>query len=106
MRSRMEPHLAPAAPVSSSDVLDEVPNFESIYRVPLSHTLVAVRSRTQGGPTTSVFWEHDEYDAFGHLIACYKSFQQVTATGKQRSGWQKFDREGQLLAESEILWQS
>src|SRR5829696_2430049 len=106
MRSRMEPHLAPAARVSLSDLFDEVPNFEAIYRIPLSHTLVAVRSRTQGGPTTTVFWEHDEYDASGRLIACYKSFHLVTAVGEQRSGWQKFGREGQLLAENETLRES
>jgi hypothetical protein len=67
---------------------------------------VAVRSRSQGGPTTSVFWEHDEYDASGRLIACYKSFHLATGAGEQRSGWQKFDREGQLLVENGILRQS
>ena len=106
MRSRTEPHLAPAAPVSLSHLLDEVPNFEAIYRIPLSHALVAVRSRTQGGPITTVFWEHDELDASGRLVDRYKSFHLVTAAGEKRTGWQKFDREGQLLAENKILQQS
>ncbi|MBD2751105.1 hypothetical protein IC232_31220 [Microvirga sp. BT688] len=106
MRTRITPDRARATPVSSSDLLDDVPNFEAIYRIPLSHTLVAVRSRTHGGATTTVFWEHDEYDASRCLIACYKSFHLMTAAGEQSSGWQKFDREGQLLAENEILRQS
>jgi hypothetical protein len=97
----MESEPAQAASVRSSDLLNEVPNFEAIYRIPLSHNLVAVRSRTQGGSATTVFWEHDEYDASGRLVARYKSFQLVTATGEERSGWQKFDPNGQLLAERE-----
>ncbi len=102
----MAPDLASTVPVSVNDLLDEVPNFEAMYRIPLSHSLVAVRSRTLGGSTTTVFWEHEEYDTSGRLIACYKSFHLMTAAGEQRSGWQKFDQEGQLLAENVILRQS
>lgn len=105
MRSGIESDLALTAPVSLSDLLDAVPNFEAVYRIPQTHTLVAVRSRTQGGLTTTVCWEHDEYDASGRLVACYRSFHLVTAAGEQRSGWQKFDREGQLLSERKILRQ-
>ena len=51
--------------------------------------------------TTTVVWEHDEYDASGRLVARYKSYEQVSATGEMRCRCQKFDAEGQVIGESQ-----
>jgi hypothetical protein len=53
--------------------------------------------------TTTIIWEHDEYDASSQLVARYKSYEHVSATGEKRCGWQKFDAEGQLISESPKL---
>jgi hypothetical protein len=51
--------------------------------------------------TTTVVWEHDEYDASGQLVARYKSYEQVSPAGEMRCGWQKFDAEGQVIGASQ-----
>jgi len=97
----MKPDASKAAMVSLSDLSSQEHNFEAVFQVPSSHRLVAVRSRTQGGMTTTVVWEHDEYDATGRLVARYKSYEQVSAMGEMRCGWQKFDPKGQVIGESQ-----
>lgn len=96
----MKPDASNAAMVSLSDLSSQEHNFEAVFQVPSSHRLVAVRSRTQGGMTTTVVWEHEEYDASGQLVARYRSYEQVSAIGEVRCGWQKFDAEGQVIGES------
>jgi hypothetical protein len=44
-----------------------------------------------------VSWEHEQYDAQGHLVARYISFDEVDARGQHSSGWEKYGAEGQLL---------
>ena len=46
-------------------------------------------------------WKHDEYNASGRVVARYKSYEQVSATGEMRCGWQKFDAEGQVICEGQ-----
>ena len=96
----MKPDASDAATVNLSDLSSQERNFEVVFQVQSSHHLVAVRSRTQGGMTTTVVWEHEEYDVSGQLIARYKSYEQVSAAGEVRCGWQKFDAEGQVISES------
>ena len=97
----MKPAASKTAMVSLSDLSSQEHNFEAVFQVPSSHHLVAVRSRTQGGMTTTVVWEHDEYDASGQLVARYKSYEQVSPAGEMRCGWQKFDAEGQVIGASQ-----
>lgn len=82
----MKPDASEAAMAGLSDLSSQEHNFEAVFQVPSSHRLVAVRSRTQGGMTTTVVWEHDEYDDSGQLVARYKSYEQVSATGEIRGG--------------------
>ena len=99
MRSHTEPDPTLVLSSSLATSLREEHNFEASFGIPPAHRLVAVRSRSQGGPTPSVCWEHDEYDASGRLIARYKSFEQVTAAGDRHSGWRKFNSADQLVSE-------
>lgn len=100
MNSRMEPSTSLNRLDGSSHLLREVTNFEAVFHVPPSHYLVVVRSRRQAGAVAANFWEHDEYDAIGQLVARYKCFQKVNAEGKRQSGWQKFSRDGELICEA------
>jgi hypothetical protein len=95
----MKPDMPRSAAFSLNELSSKEHNFEAVFQVSPSHHLVAVRSRNQGGATTKVTWEHDEYDASGRLVAHYKSFEQVNADGKRHCGWQKFDVKWQLLDE-------
>jgi hypothetical protein len=95
----MNPDAPQTTSLGLSGLLSREHNFEAVFRVAPSHHLVAVRSRTQGGATTSILWEHEEYDTSGRLVARYKSFEHVNAAGESRCGWQKFDTAGQLLDE-------
>ncbi len=83
-----------AASSGLSDLSSKAHNFEAVFRIPSSHYLVVVRSRTRGGETTTVVWEHDEYDDSGQLIARYKSHEHVNAAGERRCGWEKLDVQG------------
>jgi hypothetical protein len=78
-------------------------NFETIFRVPPSHRLVAVRSRSRAGIIAGTFWDHEEYDAGGRLVARYESFEEHHPRGEaRRSGWRKYDIVGRLVAEGEL----
>ena len=81
----------------------EVPRFEVIFQVPATHRLLAVRSRSRGGLIRGVYWEHEEYDAGGRLVARYESFEEISATGERQSGWSKFDCAGQLVSKGTDL---
>jgi hypothetical protein len=95
-----QPHIAPDK--SHTSLRDEH-NFEATFDVPATHRLVLVRSRSQGCPLTAIFWEHDEYDALGRLVARYRSFEQMTPAGETRRGWRKFDSYGHIVSEDDDL---
>ena len=82
--------------------LEPVPNFEVLFRVPPQHRLVHVRSRSRGGPIGGTFWEHEEYDAGGSLIARFKSFEETDPTGLRVSGWHRRDATGLLLEAGDL----
>ena len=54
-------------------------------------------------PFSAVFWEHDEYDSQGRLLAHYFSFEQVNDLGERQTGWRKFDSHGHLVSEDDDL---
>jgi len=78
-------------------------NFEAIFQIPAAHQLVLVRSRSQGCPVSAVFWEHDEYDSEGRLVARYFSFEQISDSGERQRGWRRFDGQGHLMSEDNDL---
>jgi hypothetical protein len=78
-------------------------NFEAFFRIPPTHRLLVVRSSSRGGLVSAVYWEHEEYDTTGRLIARYKSFEEVSPAGAQRCGWCKYDGNGRLVAEADFL---
>jgi hypothetical protein len=81
----------------------EVDNFEAIFRIPPTHRFLVVRSRSRGGLFSAVYWEHEEYDTTGRLIARYKSFEEVSPAGVQQCGWCKYDGNGRRVAEANSL---
>jgi hypothetical protein len=84
-------------------MIDVELNFEAVLRIPATHRLVAVRSRSRAGILAGTFWDHEEYDAGGRLIARYESFEETNACGEyRRSGWRKYDLFGRLVAEGEL----
>ena len=78
-------------------------NFEAIFRIPVTHRLLVVRSRSRGGLWSGVYWEHEEYDPRGMQIARYESFVESDQAGVRRSGWRKYDATGRLIEEDEWL---
>jgi hypothetical protein len=80
-----------------------IPNFEAIFGVAADHRLEQVRSRSRGGALHGTFWNHEEYDADGRLVARYESFQEFdAAAGTSRSGWVKYDADGWVVDEGRI----
>jgi hypothetical protein len=80
----------------------EEPNFEVLFRIPPAHRLIAVRTRGRGGIVSGVYWEHEERDGTGRLIARYESFDEISATGLRRTGWRKFGGDGKLVGAGQI----
>jgi hypothetical protein len=83
--------------------LREEPTFEVLFRVPPAHRLIVVRTRGRGGIVSSVYWEHEERDATGRLIARNDSFDEISVSGLRHTGWRKFDREGNLVSAGQIV---
>ncbi len=78
-------------------------NFETIFQIPPTHRLMAVRSRSRAGIVAGTFWDHEEYDPLGRLVARSESFEeQDPASDHRRSGWRKYDIVGRLVAEGEL----
>jgi hypothetical protein len=77
--------------------VSEVPEFESVFNIPATHQLFAVRSRSRGGPVLTEFWEHEEYSPDGHLVARYESYEEIGPTGTRYGCWRKFDTSGRLV---------
>jgi hypothetical protein len=84
-------------------MIDLEVNFEAIFRIPATHRLVAVRSRSRAGILAGTFWEHEEYDSLGRFVARYESFEETNPhSNHRRSGWRKYDLVGLLIAEGEL----
>jgi hypothetical protein len=101
----MDQHTAIASAPHSGTFhgsLGEAQNFESVFRIPTSHRLLVVRSRSRGGLFSAVYWEHEEYDGDGRLICRYKSFDEVGPAGFRRSGWCKYDGAGRLIDKRDL----
>ncbi|HEX2552915.1 MAG TPA: hypothetical protein VHL98_04385 [Microvirga sp.] len=98
MTTPVEPDLGPPSSARPLALVEDVPNFEAVFGIPATHRLLAVRSRSRGGPVSGQYWEHEEYDASGARVGRYESFEEVTASGARRSGWRKFDPAGSLVA--------
>jgi hypothetical protein len=78
-------------------------NFEAVFRIPSVNRLVAVRSRSRAGFLKGTFWDHEEYDSLGRLIARYESYEEVNPrSNHRRSGWRKYDIIGRLVAEGDL----
>ena len=78
-------------------------NFEAILRIPPAHRLLAVRSRSRAGIVRGTFWDHEEYDDKGLLVARYESFAEIgPRSNERRSGWKKYDLFGRLVAEGDL----
>ena len=75
----------------------EIPKFEDIFNVPIDHYLLAVRSRSRGGAVVAEFWEHEEYDPSGRLLARYESYEEIGPEGLRHGCWRKFDPSGRLV---------
>ncbi len=91
MQPGMQPNAADTRAHPSALPSGEVPRFEVIFQVPATHRLLAVRSRSRGGLIRGIYWQHEEYNAGGRLVARYQSFEEISAAGETRSGWSKFD---------------
>ena len=86
------------APTAS---IRDASNFEAIFHIPSAHYLLVVRSRSRGGFLSGVYWEHEEYDTTGALIARYQSFSESRDGRVCQSGWRKYDLAGRLIEERE-----
>jgi hypothetical protein len=72
-------------------------SFEAIFCVPINHHLNLIRSRARGGLFRGEYWEHEELDPTGKLVARYESFHETSGGGSAHSGWRKYAPDGQLL---------
>ncbi len=75
----------------------EIPKFEDIFNVAADHQLLPVRSRSRGGAVVAEFWEHEEYDPSGRLLARYESYEEIGPEGSRHGCWRKFDVSGRLV---------
>ena len=73
------------------------PDFAVPFRIPPAHRLLAVRTRGRDGIVSGIYWEYEERDTTGRLIARYDSFNETSTAGLRQTGWRKFDREGNLV---------
>jgi hypothetical protein len=78
-------------------------SFEAIFCVPVHHQLNLVRSRARGGLSRAEYWEHEELDPTGKLVARYESFHEIAGGGSGHSGWRKYAPDGQLLEARELV---
>ena len=77
--------------------------FETLFEVSPRHRLELVSSRSRGGLFRGTYWDHEEYDESGRLLARYQSASEVSLDGAEHSGWRKYDASGRLLAEGSFI---
>jgi hypothetical protein len=80
-----------------------MPSFEAIFCVPANHSLNLVRSRARGGLFRGEYWEHEEIDTTGKLVARYESFHESGGGGAAHSGWRKYAPDGVLIEARELV---
>jgi hypothetical protein len=61
-------------------------SFEHAFRIPLHHRLEQIKTRACGGRVTAIYWDHEEYDAHGRLVARYHTFREVSEAGEGGCG--------------------
>jgi hypothetical protein len=84
-----------------SPAIHREPNFQTLLQVPATHRLLPVRSRVRGGIFKAVYWDHEEYDTAGQLVARYECFDESAPNGEHLFGWRKYDEGGCLVQEGQ-----
>ena len=74
-----------------------MPSFERTFQIPPSHHLEQVRTRACAGVVTASYWDHEEYDAHGRLVARYHTFREFSKAGEGCRGWRKYDKDGHIV---------
>jgi hypothetical protein len=77
-------------------------SFEQAFRIPAGHRLEQVKTRACGGVVRGTYWDHEEYDAAGHLVARYHSFLELSDEGMYRCGWRKYNSHGHLIDAADL----
>ena len=103
MKAHAHAHRSPARSYLPTAWIRDNQNFEALFRVPVIHRLLVVRSRSRGGLWSGVYWEHAEFDPHGLKVARYESFAESNQAGVRRRGWRKYDPDGRLVEEGEWL---
>jgi hypothetical protein len=101
MKAQAHGLLSPPQAHAPTPSIRDDHNFEAVFHIPASHYLLVVRSRSRGGLLSGVYWEHEEYDTTGALIARYQSFSERDNGGFCQSGWRKYNLEGRLIGQGE-----
>jgi hypothetical protein len=52
---------------------------------------------------SAVYWEHEEYDGLGRLVARYHCYNEEEIPGERRCGWRRYDLAGCLQGAEEGL---
>jgi hypothetical protein len=75
--------------------------FEALFKVPVEHRLVLVQSRPTRGDLFGEYWEHEEYDHRGKIVARFETFLETDPVmGTMRRAWYRYDPDG-LVADWE-----
>lgn len=79
--------------------------FEEIFKIPEDHTLKQMSFRQKGSLAQDEFWEHEQFDSNGMVVAKYSSWHCTDAYGggKTRAGYKKYSPDGVLIEESDEL---
>jgi hypothetical protein len=77
-------------------------SFEHAFRIPPHHRLEQIKTRACGGRVIAIYWDHEEYDAHGRLVARYHTFREVSEAGEGGCGWRKYDSNGCLVEAQDL----
>ena len=79
--------------------------FEEIFNVPGNHSLRQLSFRQKGTLAQNEYWEHEEIDSNGIIVARYESWHctSINPPFKTRSGFRKFSADGKLASEADNL---
>ncbi|RVU16326.1 hypothetical protein EOE48_16670 [Methylobacterium oryzihabitans] len=81
----------------------QLPDFETVFRIPADHTLRLDGTCSRGGRIYGMAWSHSEYDPAGRLVARYESYDEIGADRDEpRCGWRRYDPAGHLTHAHEI----